>query len=81
MSAQYHINISHINWELHYPFTTDAIAYSLAAFGQGAGPIHLDDVQCAGTESRLTDCVYTSTHNCIHFEDAGVRCQQQRELQ
>ena len=60
---------------------SDATALSLSAFGQGAGPIHLDDVQCTGTESRLVDCVYTSVHNCIHFEDASVRCQRQREFE
>ena len=43
----------------------------------GSGPIMLDDVQCTGTEDRLLDCVHrepVGSHNCSHFEDAGVRC-------
>ena len=47
--------------------------YTNAFFGMGTGPIHLDNVYCAGTEQRLIDCSYTS-HNCIHSEDAGVAC-------
>ena len=53
----------------------NATARSFAFFGQGTDPIVLDDVRCTGTESRLIDCPYTPTHNCIHFEDAGVTCQ------
>ena len=47
-----------------------------ARFGQGSGPIQLDDVQCVGTESSLTDCPARpiNQHDCSHFEDAGVRC-------
>ena len=43
---------------------------------EGSGPIWLDDVHCAGTESRLIDCPAQAvgTHNCDHVEDAGVRC-------
>ena len=53
----------------------NATARSFAFFGQGTDPIVLDDVRCTGTESRLIDCPYNPTHNCIHFEDAGVTCQ------
>ena len=53
----------------------NAVATVLASFGQGTDPIVLDDVRCVGTERRLLDCPYNPTHNCIHLEDAGVRCQ------
>ena len=52
-----------------------AVATNFAFFGQGTDPIVLDDVRCTGMESRLVDCPFTATHNCIHLEDAGVRCQ------
>ena len=53
----------------------DAVAYTNAFYGQGTGPILLDDVSCTGTESRLVNCTYDSnTADCNHLEDAGVRC-------
>ena len=54
-----------------------AIARSRAFFGQGTGPILLDDVGCIGTEARLVSCQNRGigVHNCAHSEDAGVTCQ------
>ena len=51
-------------------------AVSFATFGAGTGSIWLDNVQCVGTETRLIDCPANAigSHNCVHSEDAGVRC-------
>lgn len=44
-------------------------------FGIGEGPIHFDDVACAGNESLLIDCPRAEGRsNCNHTEDAGVIC-------
>ncbi len=50
-----------------------------AHFGEGAGPIHLDDLLCRGNETSLIDCPRANNnavgvHNCRHSEDVGVRC-------
>ena len=53
----------------------DAVAYINAFYGQGVGPILLDDVSCTGAESRLLSCpYYSNTTDCSHSEDAGVHC-------
>ncbi|XP_071495979.1 uncharacterized protein, partial [Diadema antillarum] len=47
-----------------------------ATFGQGSGPILLDDVNCNGDEASVELCGNNGfgTHNCQHREDAGVVC-------
>ena len=55
-----------------------ALAFSTAYFGQGAGPILLDNVLCAGNESSLLECNHIfNQSNCAHTADAGVRCQRE----
>ena len=51
-----------------------ALANSNAQFGQGTGNVHLDNVQCNGSESSLLACSYASVDNCVHAQDAGVQC-------
>ena len=50
------------------------VARSSAYFGVGTGDIVLDDVQCTGSEMTLLECTATTSHNCGHYEDAGVTC-------
>ena len=56
---------------------TGAVAIFGTAVPDGTGQIWLDNVRCAGTESRLLDCPANTVgvHNCVHGEDAGVSCQ------
>ena len=57
-------------------FILDASGIGSAFYGQGSGPIHLDDVACAGTETNILQCRYDPvTSDCGHSEDAGVQCQ------
>ncbi|XP_073411927.1 scavenger receptor cysteine-rich domain-containing protein DMBT1-like [Dendrobates tinctorius] len=50
-----------------------------AYFGQGKGPIVLDDLNCRGNETYLWNCSHRGLgiHNCGHHEDAGVTCRDQ----
>ena len=51
--------------------------YRRAHFGQGQGPIWLDNVGCRGAESSISECAHLGwgVHNCKHKEDASVCCE------
>uniref|UniRef100_A0A1X7UPS9 SRCR domain-containing protein n=1 Tax=Amphimedon queenslandica TaxID=400682 RepID=A0A1X7UPS9_AMPQE len=52
----------------------NGVARLAATFGEGTGSILMDDLQCTGNETEITSCTHTSSHNCGHYEDAGVLC-------
>ena len=45
-------------------------------YGNGSGPITLDNVVCTGGESNLLSCQHNPVydHNCQHNEDVAVIC-------
>lgn len=51
-----------------------------AFYGQGTGPLLLDDLVCRGTEERLIDCRSGGigmTDFCRgHLDDAGLECRE-----
>ena len=59
-------------------FITDAVAFLNSHFGASSGihTVYLDDVQCTGRETNLTDCPRSSSISCSSLHSyAGVRCQ------
>jgi hypothetical protein len=65
--------------------TLGARPFYNAAFGQGVGPIYLDDLRCTNRESRLIDCPHGGVNmidNCRgHLDDAGLRCAESESLE
>ncbi|XP_030644364.1 scavenger receptor cysteine-rich type 1 protein M130-like [Chanos chanos] len=50
-------------------------------FGQGKGPIFLDELNCTGTERNLWECpALEEGHDCGHKEDAAVVCSEFKAL-
>ena len=62
--------------QLGYP---DAVAAPMSVhYGEGTGPIWLDNVQCVGNESNIFTCTHDGIgyYNCTceHDNDASVEC-------
>ena len=47
-----------------------------AFYGQGAGRIWLNNLNCTGNELIIGNCSHSGwgTHSCSHSKDAGVKC-------
>ena len=48
-----------------------------AEYGEGSGPIWMDNIQCTEQDVVLEECDFAGwgIHNCGHSEDASVRCE------
>ena len=58
--------------------STDSVALLNSHFGASSGTltVYLDDVQCTGRETNLTDCPRSPIVTCSSSQSyAGVRCQ------
>ena len=55
----------------------NALAKTGAYFGEGTGPIWLDNVNCTGSEQNVTACGHSEMDvvDCGHNRDAGVICE------
>ena len=76
--------VCHDNWDINdarvvcrqlgFQFALDV--YGSARYGQGTGPILLDDIDCLGSESALLLCRHSGigNHDFHHSKDASVLC-------
>lgn len=55
--------------------TSGAVPYSYARYGQGIGPIHVDNLYCLGSEFTLSSCSYNNdTREDLHSQDWTITC-------
>ena len=57
-------------------FQDSEFTYPPGTFGEGTGPILMDEVHCTGSESSLWSCIRNEVgnHDCSHSQDVAIRC-------
>ncbi len=52
------------------------VAYKIPHFQRSDTPIHMDNVECTGTESNLAECAHDGwgRQECVNHQHAGVIC-------
>ncbi|XP_067857552.1 deleted in malignant brain tumors 1 protein-like, partial [Heptranchias perlo] len=56
-------------------------AYNSSKYGEGEGPVWVNDVQCKGNESQLRDCSsFTLNQSLTDSEDVGVLCSEHKQI-
>ncbi|XP_041104700.1 T-cell differentiation antigen CD6-like isoform X2 [Polyodon spathula] len=62
-------------------FAVEVLLDGARQFGNGHGPILMDDMNCTGTERFLWECpVLKHSGDCGHKEDAGVICSEHKAI-
>ncbi len=57
-------------------FHIDAEAYGIGKYGDGAGLVGIENLNCLGTEDNITQCQYVLGSSCDHGMDAGIKCKE-----
>ena len=55
--------------------------YQSHRYGPGEGKIWMEDINCRGNETQVTDCYYLglakNSVNCGHQEDVSISCEEE----
>ncbi|XP_052238541.1 scavenger receptor cysteine-rich domain superfamily protein-like [Dreissena polymorpha] len=51
-----------------------AVYFTGAKFGEGSGPIHVDQLHCEVNDTTLDQCKYVKRDQCSHSRDVSVLC-------
>ncbi|WAR24046.1 DMBT1-like protein, partial [Mya arenaria] len=48
--------------------------YSNSRYGQGSGPVYIDEIMCYPSTASLNECRYRSYNVCSHQRDVSIAC-------
>ncbi|WAR21590.1 L3BPA-like protein, partial [Mya arenaria] len=48
--------------------------YGVDTYGQGTGPIFVDDLSCGQSDTHINNCTYVTYDDCTHLHDVAVKC-------